>query len=76
MKMVQWIPVTKGREEGRWKGGTEEPQREGPCKILKALCLPVSEPMTTIFLFKRTTYSGHMYLNIKQGYTVITKMAS
>lgn len=65
------------QREGRKMGGGEEPEREeGPCKILKVLCLPVSEPMTTISLFKRITYSGHIYLNIKQGYTVITRMAS
>lgn len=64
----------EGRKRGRRK---EDDQAEkGPVKILKACRLGVREPMTTIFLWKRTTYLGRTYLNIKQEYAAIKKMAS
>lgn len=77
----------EGREEkGRGRRERGSQAEKGPVKLLEACCLNVREPVTTLFLWKRTTYSGliylfifgegHIYLNIKQEYTAIKKMAS
>lgn len=79
--MIQWIPSKEGRKGEKEEGKEGEKEGENQAerslvKILEAGCLNVREPMTTVFLWKRTTYSGHIYLNIKQEYTAIKKMAS
>lgn len=86
-RVIEEVPENDSVDTQQGRKGEKEEGKEGEkegenqaerslVKILEARCLNVREPMTTVFLWKRTTYSGHIYLSIKQEYTAIKKMAS